>query len=609
MLAAKAGTRATLRYRSGADATALFPEVAKALSLLPVDEALLDGELVVLDEAGRPDFQALQGRAQLQREADVEAASIASPATLFAFDLLAMGGLDLRPVALARRKGCLAALAPRLGPLRYADHVEVEGTALHQEAISRGLEGMVAKRADSPYRAGRSPAWVKVRGTRTADLAVVGFTAPARGRTGFGALHLAARGPGGLAYAGRVGSGFDEAGLAGLSATLSAAVRPTPAFGGAVPSGRGHRWVEPALVAEVRFKEWTRDGQLRQPVFLRLREDKAPSEADLAPGTGGAAPPGTADTAAPPARPAPAPRQVVVSRPEKVFFPRDGITKGDLVAYYRAVAPWLLPHLKDRPVVLTRFPDGIDGKSFFQKDAPFGRPGWLRTVTVHSDDADRDLALLLLDDAEGLAWVANTGTIPLHLFASRAGSLERPDWLVVDLDPKEAPFLHVVRLGQAVRALCDELGLPCFPKTSGQKGLHVLVPTGGQLTHEQARTLASLFCRVIEARHPDLGTTTRTVAERSGRVYLDALQNGRGKTVAAAYCVRPRDGAPVSTPLAWREVSSRLDPGRFTIRSVLRRLERVGGDPLAPILEARPDLLGALARLSTRLEAGRPSPS
>lgn len=597
LLAQKDGGHAALRYRGGGDATALFPEVARAVAALPVEDALLDGELVILDAAGRPDFQALQARAQLRRAADVAEASVAGPATLFAFDLLSAGGLDLRPLPLAARKAVLGDLAPRLGPLRYADHVEVEGEALFREVTAMGLEGVVAKRADAPYRAGRSPAWRKVRAARTADLAVVGLTAPARGRTGFGALHVAARGEGGLQYAGRVGSGFDEAALATLEARLSSRTRDGPACQGAVPAGRGHRWVEPELVVEVRFKDWTRDGLLRQPVFLRLRDDKRPSEADAAPRRSDRSPP------APGPEAAYGPPEVEISNRAKVYFPRDGLTKGDLVDYYRAIAPAMLPFLRDRPVVLTRFPDGIDGKSFFQKDAPRGRPSWLRTVTVHSEDSHRDLELALLDDAEGLAWVANLGTIPIHVLACRAGDMERPDWLVVDLDPKDAPFAQVVRLARAVKELCDRIGLPCFPKTSGQRGLHVLAPTGGQLTHEQARTLAGLLCRELEARHPDVATTARAVGARGGRVYLDALQNGRGKTIAGPYCVRPRDGAPVSMPLRWSEVTARLDPARFTIRTAMARLARLGEDPLRPLLSARPDLLAVLERLRARLGA------
>jgi bifunctional non-homologous end joining protein LigD len=594
LLAWKEGKRVTLRYRRGGDATALFPEVARAVGALPVEQAVLDGEVVVLDGAGRPDFQALQGRGRLQRELDVAEASVLRPATYFAFDLLAAGGLDLRPLALAERKAVLAALAPRLGPLRFADHVEAEGEALFGEVESRGLEGIVGKRADAPYRAGRSPAWLKIRTDRTGDFAVVGYTAAAAGRTGFGALHLASRGGDGLRYAGRVGTGFDEALLLHLRARLEGHEVGAPPCSGAVPRGRGDRWVEPTLVVEVRFKDWTRDGGLRQPVFVRVRDDKRLEEID--------APPGEDAEPLPPAPlPGPARREVEISNPDKVYFPRDRITKGELVDYYREIAPAMLPLLRDRPVVLTRFPDGIDGKSFFQKDTSLARPAWMRIVTVRSEESERDLELALLDDVEGLTWVANLGTIPIHVLACRAGSMERPDWLILDLDPKDAPFEHVVTLARAAHALCDELGLPSFPKTSGQRGLHVLVPTAGELTHAQARTLAGLLCRAIEARHGGIATTVRTVGERQGRVYLDALQNGAGKTVAAAYCVRPRDGAPVSTPLRWSEVDGRLDPARFTLRTVPARLQRLGADPLRPVLDARPDLLGALARLGELL--------
>jgi bifunctional non-homologous end joining protein LigD len=295
---------------------------------------------------------------------------------------------------------------------------------------------------------------------------------------------------------------------------------------------------------------------------------------------------------------------VKVTNPEKVFFPAEGITKGDLVAYYREIAPWMLPFLRDRPLVLTRYPDGIDGKSFFQKDAPEWRPDWMRTVTVHSEDADRDLDHFLVDDADGLAWLANLGTIPVHVWSSRVGALERPDWCIVDLDPKEAPFEHVVRLALAVHALCDEIGLPAYPKTTGQRGMHVLVPLGGQLTHAQSRALAELLARAVEARHGDVSTTARAVGARGGKVYLDYLQNGYGKTIVAPYSVRPKPGAPVSMPLRWREVGPRLDPAAFTIRNALERMERLGEDPLVPAITEKPDLLGALERLRGHLPRG-----
>jgi bifunctional non-homologous end joining protein LigD len=598
LLAGKSGGAAALRLRGGGEASDRFPEVLRALAALPVEDALLDGELVVLDAAGRPDFQALQERAQLWRPADVAAAAVGRPATLFAFDLLSAGGLDLRPLPLSERKAVLGALAPRLGPLRFADHLEREGVALYREATARGLEGVVGKRAAAPYRAGRSPDWRKVRADRTADLVVVGLTAPRRGRSGLGALHLAARGRDGLVYAGRVGSGLDEEALRSLPARLASRGRSRPACAGAPPAGPGDRWVDPELVVEVRFKDWTARGLLRQPVFLRVRDDKRPAEAEPAP-------PAPRAPAGPAGEPPASPEAVQVSNRSKLFFPRDGLTKGDLVDYYRAIAPHMLPFLRDRPVVLTRYPDGIDGKRFFQKDAPPGRPAWLRTVAVRSDEAGRDLELPLLDGAEALAWIAGLGAIPLHVLASRAGSMEHPDWLLVDLDPKDAPFAQVVRLAQAVRTLCEAVGLPCFAKTSGQRGLHVLAPTGGLLTHEQARALAVLLCREVEARHPDLATTARSLAARGGRVYLDALQNGRGKTVAAPYCVRPLDGAPVSTPLRWSEVNARLDPSRFTVRTAVARAARLGVDPLRPVLELRPDLLAVLERLQAQLGGGR----
>jgi bifunctional non-homologous end joining protein LigD len=296
--------------------------------------------------------------------------------------------------------------------------------------------------------------------------------------------------------------------------------------------------------------------------------------------------------------PAPEDRAVEVTNAEKVWFPAEGITKGDVVRYYREIAPFMLPFLEDRPLVLTRYPDGIDGKSFFQKDAPEWRPAWMRTVRIRNDE--RDLDHFLVDDAEGLAWLANLGTIPIHVWASRAGSLERPDWCVVDLDPKEAPFAHVVRIARALRDLCRELGLPSFPKTTGQKGLHVLVPLGGQLTHAQARTLGELLARILVEELPEIATTARAIQARGGRVYLDFMQNGHGKTIAAPYAVRPRPGAPVSTPLRWSEVNARLDPARFTIRTVPARARRLGADPLLPVLSQAPDLLAALERLRTR---------
>jgi bifunctional non-homologous end joining protein LigD len=293
----------------------------------------------------------------------------------------------------------------------------------------------------------------------------------------------------------------------------------------------------------------------------------------------------------------------VLTNLDKVFWPAEGYTKGDLIAYYRAIAPAMLPYLQDRPLVMTRFPDGIDGKSFFQKDAPVFAPEWIRTEVVYSDDAEREVRYFVADDADALAYVANLGTIPIHLWASRIATLEQPDWAIIDLDPKEAPFPHVVTVAQAARDLCEAIGFPCHVKTSGSTGLHLLLPLGRRCTHDQARLVGELLARVLVARLPEIATIKRLPAQREGKVYLDYLQNGRGKLLVAPFCVRPLPGAPVSTPLRWDEVTPDLDIRRFTIATVPERVARTADDPLMGVLTEQPDLLALLARLQQEMSA------
>jgi bifunctional non-homologous end joining protein LigD len=355
-------------------------------------------------------------------------------------------------------------------------------------------------------------------------------------------------------------------------------------------------WVQPALVCEVRYKEITDEGLLRQPVFLRFRKDKA--AADCVPLRGAAA-------LEPERNPPSVPAAHAVSNPAKVFWPAEGYTKTDLVEYYRAVWPWLEPYLRDRPLVLTRYPDGITGKSFYQKDAPAFAHGRLRTIAVWSDASRRSIDYFVCDDVEGLAFLANLGTIPLHLWPSRVGALDRPDWCILDLDPKGAPFAHVVTLARAIHDLCGELALPAFVKTSGASGLHVLIPLGGQCTFEQSRSLAHLMAWTLVREHPRIATIERALRDRAGKVYVDYLQNAHGQLLVAPFSVRPLPGAPVSTPLRWREVGAALDPGRFTLRTLLQRLRGQREDPLRGVLSARPDLVGAIGTLEQRLARGR----
>src|SRR6058998_651598 len=529
--AARDGAEAQLITRNGHDIAETFPEIARALAALPYDDVILDGELVVPDDAGRPSFQRLQNRARVSRALDVRRAAVETPAVLYAFDLLALAGCDLRPLPLERRKAVLERIVPPVGPIKYLEHFATDGEALYDQVVKVGLEGIVAKKADAPYRAGRSPNWLKIRADRTDDFAVVGFTRPKGSRSGFGALDLGAYRDGKLAYAGRVGSGFTAAQLNDVSAALEQGIRPRPAFAGPAPQDPGHTWVEPTLVAEVRYKEWTDERLLRQPVFVRFRDDKPVTEvAILEAGKGERDAEGPVESTSPIS---PLPKEVKFSNLDKVFWPDEKYTKGDLIDYYRAISPWLLPYLKDRPVVLTRYPDGITGKSFFQKDAPGFVPDWIRTERIWSEDTQREIAYFLCDNVESLLYIINLGTIPLHIWGSRITDLTKPDWCLIDLDPKDAPFEDVITLAKTMRKVCEEVAMPAFIKTTGKSGLHIMLPLGRQLTYAQCLQLAMLFARLVTDRHPDIATTARTISKREGKVYVDAFQNRAGQLMVA----------------------------------------------------------------------------
>jgi bifunctional non-homologous end joining protein LigD len=624
VLAERRGEAVTLYGRSGQVVTGRYPEVVDALQALVFDRFLIDGEIVARDEHGVPSFQRLQARMGLTRPSDVTHAMAAVPVEAVFFDCLALEGHDLRRLPLATRKTFVARVLPPQGVARYGEHVEESGPTLLEAAEDAGLEGVVAKRASSLYAAGRSEAWRKLKVQRRQEFVIGGYTDPQGSRARFGALHIGVYEDGRLVYVSKVGTGFDNAELERLWRQLEALRRDTSPFDAGTPGGRGHHWVEPRLVCEVRFSEWTRDGGIRHPAYLGLRDDKRPEEVrretpsapepeDSPEPAGAARDPAEAggETPAGPgakdanvsdgsadAQPG---SRVRLTNLTKVFWPVDGYTKGDLIGYYDAIAPRLVPYLRDRPIVLTRYPDGIAGKSFFQKDAPEFAPDWVRTERIYSKDTDRDIDYFVVDDAETLRYVANMGTIPIHVWNARVAALERPDWLVLDLDPKGAPFTHVVRVAQALHRLLDDLELPGYPKTSGATGLHILLPLGARYTHEQTRTLARLLAMLVVQAVPDIATVARPLAARGGKVYVDFGQNGHGQTIVAPYSVRPLPGAPVSCPLDWAEVTARLDPARFTIRTVPRRFAK-RKDPLLPVLGSGIDLAAALARMEGRLE-------
>ena len=600
VLAIRAGSEPRLLTRNGNDCAATFPEIVRAIAALPFDRLVLDGEVVALDDKARPSFQRLQTRARLSRPIDIRHASVSNPVTYYAFDLLGFEDFDLRSLPLTERKAALRRVIPPVGALRFLEHVEEEGEALYQEVERLGLEGIVAKKAASPYKAGRSPMWLKVRSRRTGDFVVVGFTAPKGGRGGFGALQLAEYVDGTLTYAGRAGTGFSDKQLAEVRRALESQKRSDCPCTGLLQVEKDTTWVEPTMVAEVEYSEVTEEGLLRQPVFLRFREDKAPEECVRARDSGAAGQEGGRSEAE---TPEDDPPRVEFTNLKKIFWPEEGYTKGDLIEYYRAVSPWLLTYLRNRPVVMTRYPDGIGGKSFFQKDAPGFRPDWIRTERMWSEDTQREIDYFVCDDEASLLYVVNLGTIPLHLWASRAPTLERPDWCVLDLDPKGAPFEHVVDLARAGKALCDRIGLPVMVKSTGSSGLHVMIPLDRQCTHEQSRSLGELLARCLVDELPEIATIARQVTRRDGKVYVDYLQNGSGKLIVAPFSVRALPGAPVSVPLEWREVTRELDIRRYTIKTVPERMRKLKTDPLAEVLELSPDLGAALERLMEELRA------
>jgi bifunctional non-homologous end joining protein LigD len=597
VLAEKAGAKVTLSSRAGHDLTAIFPEVADVIARLPFDRFVIDGEVIVHDQRGLPSFARLQKRGRLARRSDIERAAVEHPATYYVFDLLAAQGYDLRTLPLSTRKELLRAIVPQAGPLRYCDHIAERGEAMFTEVKQLGLEGIVAKRADSRYVCRRSSDWRKISAEKADDFVIVGYTEPKRTPRSFGALLLAQYDDGELVFAGRVGAGFDRQSERALEKLVRSAPR------GAAPARAPHdatlNWIESGCVAAVKFKERTAEGLLRQPAFLRLRDDKVPQDCR--------APAALAAPPEPPLAPPPDPRatrRLDLTNLDKVFWSEKHLTKGDLLAYYREIAPWLLPYLKDRPVVLTRYPDGIEGKSFFQKDAPVYAPDWMRIETMWSEQARREIRYFVLDDADSLLYVANMASIPLHVWSSRVGSLERPDWSVLDLDPKGAPLTDVVKIARFVHRLCADIGLEHFVKTSGSTGLHILIPLAARYTYEQSRTLAELIARLTVEALDEIATITRSVERREGKVYIDYLQNGHGRLLVAPFSARPLPAAPVSMPLRWPQVTSRLSLERFTIENAARIVARAG-DPMAGILTAAADVPGALQRLEMRLAQRR----
>lgn len=555
-----------LTSRNGLPFTEKMPELVRDLERLAVD-AIIDGEVVALDKDGRPRFQLLQdhfkeGTGKLEYEA---------------FDLLWLDGHDLRPFPLRERKKLLKRLVAGLSRVKFSEHVENDGKAFFKRAAKAGAEGVMAKRGDGPYLSGqRTSDWLKIKVLPRQEAIIAGYTEPRGTRKHVGALVLGVYSQGELRYIGHAGGGSSADALKDLKIRLKKIERPTSPFAQEPKTNAPVHWVEPRLVGEVKFQEWTAEGIMRQPIFLGLRPDKKA-------------------------------RQVIKEMPvpdglthaDKVFWPKEKITKGDLARYYADVSPYLLPHLKDRPLVMHRFPDGIDGEAFFQKDNPHA-PKWIRTVSIKSEHEDKTLRYIVCNDLRTLEYVVQLGTIVLHQWLSKVKRLSRPDFMVIDLDPEAIGFDRVVETALVVKDVLDAVGAKSYCKTSGSRGLHVCVPLGGKYSYDQSRMFAQVIASVVHDRLPAITSVERLPAKRQRKVYLDCLQNRRVQTLVAPYSVRPRPGAPVSAPLLWKEVKPGLSPTEFTMMTMPRRLARLG-DLWKPVLGPGVDLRKCLARLQ-RLE-------
>jgi bifunctional non-homologous end joining protein LigD len=565
------GGAARMITRNGNDWTARFAGLAAAAARLPVERAILDGEVVALLPEGRSSFQLLQQR-------------LGEPGgelVFYAFDLLHQDGENLRPLPQLERKARLRRLLGRKvrgkGPIRYSDHVLGGGAGVLAEACRLGLEGVISKRADAPYQGGRTRSWLKIKCLNRQEFIVVGFTEPRGGRIGLGALLLAVRDDrGALRYAGKVGTGMGDAMLGEVRRELEALVRRSPPVDNVRGVAQaGVHWVEPRLVAEVSFTEWTHDGRLRHPAFMGMRRDKLPRQVRREDPMNVAG--------------------VVLSNPDRVLFPEQGLTKRDLAAYYEAIAPLMLPHVADRPLSLVRCPEGRTKSCFFQKHWGRQLPEGVRSVDIRESSGETK-PYAVVRDATGLVALVQHGVLEFHLWGARADQVESPDRIIFDLDPDPSvPWKRVQEAALALRTLLQASGLESWLKTTGGKGLHVVVPIARRSTWDEVSGFARAVAYHFAGVHPEQYLARASKAARKGKIFVDWLRNTRGATAVAPWSSRAREGAPVSVPVGWEELPALKRGDPFHVTDVLTLVQRrKGKDPWSAMAASRQRLTRAM---------------
>lgn len=574
-----------------------YPGVVKALEGFGHD-VVLDGEVVVLDENGVSDFQALQNHEDRPT----------SDIYYQVFDLLYLDGFDIRSLPLVERKKYLKEVFPDLDNVQYSDHLEKEGKAFFKLAVQQKLEGIIAKKADTPYRTGaRSEEWLKIKSIKKQEAVICGFTAPRGSRTGFGALVLGVYENNELQYIGHAGGGFNQKSIAEVKKLMDNLIRDTSPFKKKVKTNEKVTWVKPELICEVAFAGWTQDMQMRQPIYQGMRTDKSAKEvkreqedesAKSAHKVRSKPMSKSAKNKEKEVERKPLRQEVKVSNLQKVYWPEEGYTKGDLINYYQEIASYILPYLKDRPQSLHRHPNGIHEDSFFQKDMGDGLPEWMTTVEVFSESNKKNIHYLVCQDADTLMYINNLGCIEVNTWHSRTQNLENPDYCLIDLDPSDHnSFDEVVETALVVKKHLDLAGAEAYVKTSGSSGIHILVPLGAAYDFDQSKDFAHLICQMVHQDLPKLTSLERSPKARPKQIYLDYLQNRTGQTVAVPYSVRPKPGATVSTPLEWNEVKKGLHPSQFTLKNIQKRLQSKG-DLIKGIIGNGIDMQACLERLA-----------
>ncbi len=574
-----------LYSRNGNSFNTSYPVVFNELKKLK-DDLVLDGEIVVLNEEGKSDFQKLQ-----HYEDNTQ-----YPICYYVFDVLSINGHSTYELPLTERKKLLKKIIPKNPVIKFSDHILEKGKAFFAAAKEKDIEGIIAKKADSLYYPDlRTNEWLKIKHHKSAEVIIAGFTQPAGSRKYFGALVLGIRSGKQLKYAGHTGSGFNEVSLKEIYLKLKPLIKKESPFEEPVKTNAPVTWVQPVLVAEMKFTEWTNDGKMRHPIFLRLRADKKLNEITIA-NVKSVKPTEVNDNE----------KLLVIGKTKvkltnlnKIFWPEEGITKGMVIDYYQQMAEHILPYLKDRPQSLKRNPNGILDKGFFHKDAGDEAPAWVKSIEIYSDSAKKEIDYIICNDIATLAYLNNLGCIELNPWNSTTKALDKPDYLIIDIDPSDKnTFEQVIEAANTFKELLDKAGSESFCKTSGATGLHIFVPMGKKYAYEQVKDFAHLLCMHVSEMLPDFTTLERSLAKRGNKkIYLDYLQNRRGQTIASVYSLRPHKGATVSTPLLWKEVKPGLDPANFDIHTVPARIKKVK-DIFIGVLGKPVDIKKCLERLS-----------